>query len=229
MQRPDHPLLRGDRPPAARRAARTSGHRFYSEADLRRLLFIRRCRDFGFPIEQVRALVELTEASDRDCNEARDLARRPISTTFVGSWPNSRRSQRTLVGFVESCTAACAGGPASECVMLDDLAEAGPAALLCLKGGVAMTLADNKAIVQRLVNEVINGRRLDALDELCAPVLAPKLRLAFMQFLEAFADWRQPGDWLGLPATGRRIRIDEVYFFRIENGRLARLWGLEDT
>ena len=75
-------------PPARRRPG---GHRFYSEADLRRLTFIRRCRDFGFPIEQVRALVELTEASDRDCNEARDLAQ-AHSTTSVLSSPNSRRS-----------------------------------------------------------------------------------------------------------------------------------------
>jgi ketosteroid isomerase-like protein len=114
-----------------------------------------------------------------------------------------------------------------------------------------MTLADNKAIVQRLVDEVINGRQLDVLDELCTPALAPKLRLAFSQFREAFADWEQTvvelvaeadtvvarfrcegtqtGDWLGLSATGRQMRIDEVYFFRIGNGRIARLWGLEDT
>ena len=114
-----------------------------------------------------------------------------------------------------------------------------------------MTLAANKVLVQRLVDEVINGRQLDMLNELCTPALAPKLRRAFMQFLEAFGDWRQTvvelvaegdtvvarfrcegtqtGDWLGIPATGRRMRIDEVYFFRIENGRIARLWGLEDT
>ena len=55
-----------------------------------------------------------------------------------------------------------------------------------------MTLADNKAIVQRLVDVVINGRRTRCPGRaLRTPALAPKLRLAFMQFLEAFADWRQ--------------------------------------
>ena len=39
----------------------------------------------------------------------------------------------------------------------------------------------------------------------------------------------QTGGWLGLPATRRRMRIDDVYFLRIENGRIARLWGLENT
>jgi hypothetical protein len=31
-------------------------------------------------------------------------------------------------------------------------------------------------------------------------------------------------------ATGRRFtNIDEVYFFRVRDGRIARAWGLEDT
>ena len=53
---------------------RPSGQRVYSQSDFRRLTFIRRCRDFGFPIEQVRELVELTDAPERDCVAARDLA-----------------------------------------------------------------------------------------------------------------------------------------------------------
>ena len=64
-------------PRAARKA---SGHRVYSDADMRRLLFIRRCRDFGFSIEQVRALVGLMDEGSRDCMEARDLAQEHLDT-----------------------------------------------------------------------------------------------------------------------------------------------------
>ncbi|MDO9246190.1 MAG: MerR family transcriptional regulator, partial [Phenylobacterium sp.] len=32
---------------------RERGHRTYGQTDLTRLTFIRRCREFGFPIEQV--------------------------------------------------------------------------------------------------------------------------------------------------------------------------------
>src|SRR5262249_7711333 len=53
---------------------RMGGHRVYGETDLRRLTFIRRCRDFGFPIEQVREMVALVESPERDCTAARDLA-----------------------------------------------------------------------------------------------------------------------------------------------------------
>ena len=116
----------------------------------------------------------------------------------------------------------------------------------------AVTSDRRKALVRRLVNDVINGRDLDLLDELCTTQLAPKLRRAFGQFLAACPDWRQElveviaedktlvarfrchgrhlGDWRGLPASGRTMRIDEIYFFRLDdNDRINSVWGLEDT
>jgi DNA-binding transcriptional MerR regulator len=58
-------------PPAARQGG---SQRVYSEADVQRLTFIRRCREFGFPIEQVRLLASLVQDPNRACSEARDLA-----------------------------------------------------------------------------------------------------------------------------------------------------------
>ena len=38
------------------------------------------------------------------------------------------------------------------------------------------------------------------------------------------------GDWLGhAPHRSALQRIDEVYLFAIRDGRIARVWGLEDT
>lgn len=108
-----------------------------------------------------------------------------------------------------------------------------------------------KALIRRLVDEVINGGDLDVLDVIATPQLAPKLRRAFTEFRAAFPDWHQElvelvaedhtvvarfrctgthrGRWQGLEPTGRRMRIDEVYFFRLADGRIIRMWGLEDT
>jgi predicted ester cyclase len=112
-------------------------------------------------------------------------------------------------------------------------------------------LTDPKTLVRRLVEDVINAANPDVLDEIATPALARMLRRAFDQFRSAFPDWHQEiielvaegptvvarfrctgthqGPWQGLPPTGRAMNIDEVYFFRTDDNRLARVWGLEDT
>ncbi|HZB40399.1 MAG TPA: ester cyclase, partial [Ilumatobacter sp.] len=96
-----------------------------------------------------------------------------------------------------------------------------------------------KQLVQRLVDEVINGRAWSRLGDLCTPELEPKLRKAFTEFHQAFPDWHQEivqlvedgdtvvarfrctgtqhAEWQGIAPQGRRMRIDEVYFFRLTN------------
>lgn len=104
-------------PPATRTAG---GQRAYGEKDLERLTFIRRCRDFGFPIEQVRTLLTLTEKPERDCVEARDIAQGHLDTVRA-KLKELRALERSLLDFVKSCDSACAGGPAGECTIMDDL------------------------------------------------------------------------------------------------------------
>lgn len=104
-------------PPAKRRP---SGHRFYAEGDLRRLIFIRRCRDFGFAIEQIQELISLVENESRDCSEA--LA---VTEAHLAAVREKRRElqalEKSLAKFVEGCRGACAGGPTPDCVIFDDL------------------------------------------------------------------------------------------------------------
>ena len=49
------------------------GHRRYGEQHLRRRLFIRRCRDLGFSIEETTNLAALCEGGDYTCRAVRDL------------------------------------------------------------------------------------------------------------------------------------------------------------
>ena len=113
-------------------------------------------------------------------------------------------------------------------------------------------LEQNKDIVRRLMTEVFNAGNLDLIDELYAPSLAPTARRWIAPFLASFNEVEMEikeliaeddrvvgrficsgthvGDWRGHPATGRRFRrIDEVYIFRIEDGRIVQAWGIEDT
>lgn len=103
-------------------AARTgSGQRSYGEAALRRLLFIRRCRDFGFSIDQVRELVGLVDQPDRPCIEVREIAALHL-TEVRRKLEQLRELEAGLDAFVCSCDTACAGGTAVDCTILEDLA-----------------------------------------------------------------------------------------------------------
>jgi DNA-binding transcriptional MerR regulator len=106
-------------------ARRMSGHRVYSEGDLQRLTFIRRCRDFGFPIERIRDLVALVASPERDCTAARDLATEHLAEVRR-KLKELRALERSLKTFVSDCNTQCAGGRADACVILEDLANPNP-------------------------------------------------------------------------------------------------------
>ena len=49
------------------------GHRLYAEEHVRRLQFIRRCRELGFAVAEIRALLDLVDRRDYTCAEIRDI------------------------------------------------------------------------------------------------------------------------------------------------------------
>lgn len=107
------------------RPERTSnGHRYYRDQDLERLTFIKRCRDFGFPIEQVRSLTDLFEEGDRACVEVRDLAQKQLDQVRA-KMAEMRQLEASLEAFVGSCDAGCNGGLTRDCVIFDQIALPG--------------------------------------------------------------------------------------------------------
>ncbi|WBV44912.1 helix-turn-helix domain-containing protein [Pseudoroseomonas cervicalis] len=60
--------------------SRTEGnYRAYGPAQLARLSFIRRARDLGFSLEQVRALLDLAGHGDHSCAAVHDIAREHLA------------------------------------------------------------------------------------------------------------------------------------------------------
>ncbi|MCW3847903.1 helix-turn-helix domain-containing protein [Sphingomonas sp. LB-2] len=104
--------------------------RRYGDDDVRRLTFIRRCRDFGFSIEQVRTLTSLVEDRSRSCLEARDLAHAHLVAVRT-KLRELRALEKSIAQFVEVCDAECVGGPGPDCVILDDLSGKRPIASSC--------------------------------------------------------------------------------------------------
>lgn len=107
-------------PPARRR---DSGHREYDAGAVDLLTFVRHCRNFGFPIEQVRELVSLAASEQRDCYETLDIAQARLKTVRA-KLAELRALERSLARFAKSCSEMCAGGPAAHCTILRDLGSA---------------------------------------------------------------------------------------------------------
>lgn len=110
------------------------GQRYYDDKAIRRLMFIRRCRDFGFSIEQVRELVGLVDQPDRPCVEVRDIAASHLAQVRA-KLEELKALEANLDAFVGSCDAACAGGSAVDCTILENLGPPGDQARLLIQGG----------------------------------------------------------------------------------------------
>ncbi len=106
--------------PKARRSQ--SGQRYYEDSDLSRLTFIKQCRDFGFGIEQVRVLLDLSISRQRDCTETRDIAQAHLDEVRQ-RLHELRALEERLAGFVDRCNDVCAGGPGTDCVIVKSLSS----------------------------------------------------------------------------------------------------------
>lgn len=103
------------------RASRSpGGQRAYGETDIERLTFIRRCRDFGFSIDQVRLLADLSVSPDRDCTEVGDIARAHLDEVRR-KLAELRELEKSLKVFVDRCETLCSGGPGRDCVVFTDI------------------------------------------------------------------------------------------------------------
>ncbi len=103
--------------PEAPRGA--GGQRYYDRDDLKRLTLVRQSREMGFSIEQTRALLHLSQASNRKCNDARDLAlkQRDAVRRRIDEF---RALEAALSRQITECEASCLDGPAPACCLFAD-------------------------------------------------------------------------------------------------------------
>lgn len=115
-----------------------------------------------------------------------------------------------------------------------------------------MTTEQSKQLVRRLVDEAINRRNLDVLNDVAGGTFARLARRWISPFRQSFPDFTMGivdliaeedrvvahfkcsgthnHDWLGYPATGKRFEgVDEIYIFRVEDGKLVAATAVEDN
>lgn len=104
-------------PPPARTAA---NYRRYGSDHLARLSFIRRARDLGFSIEQIRDLLDLSDDRSRDCCTVDAIA-----TSHLREVDRKIADLKALRRELAQVITSCQGGTTAECRILEALAPAG--------------------------------------------------------------------------------------------------------
>lgn len=98
--------------------ARTSGnYRAYGEAALARLSFIRRARDLGFSLDQVRALLDLAGDRNGDCASVDFMAKEHLDEI-----DRKIADLTALRGELSGLLASCKGGTIGKCRIIETLA-----------------------------------------------------------------------------------------------------------
>jgi MerR family mercuric resistance operon transcriptional regulator len=102
--------------------ARTGGgHRLYRRRDVDRLRFIRRARDLGFSLDEVRRLLDLANQNSRSCRRVHDIAAEHLAEVRTKIADLHR-----MEGVLDTMVKACARGTMPKCPLLDTLGAVPP-------------------------------------------------------------------------------------------------------
>ena len=97
-------------------ARSSGGHRIYDQSHLKRLSFIRRSRELGFTLHEIRELLELVDGGDYTCAEVRDRTMFHLDDVAT-KIRDLQKMQRTL----KTMASKCDGGLVPECPIVDAL------------------------------------------------------------------------------------------------------------
>ncbi|WP_461434115.1 MerR family transcriptional regulator [Hoeflea alexandrii] len=92
------------------------GNRQYNHDQLKRLFFIKRCRELGFSIEEIRALLQMVDRADFTCGEVHAMTIDHLATVRK-KLSDLRRLEKSL----QSMAAECGKGDVPACPIIDTL------------------------------------------------------------------------------------------------------------
>jgi len=100
-----------------------SGHRIYGRHDVTRLQFIRRARDFGMSIEQIRRLLEASVENSTACTAARNIVRQQLAE-IRAKRRELAKLEASLQTMAARCDETCGTGSQEFCTIFDDICSA---------------------------------------------------------------------------------------------------------
>jgi MerR family copper efflux transcriptional regulator len=94
-----------------------AGYRLYRDVDVHTLRFVQRARELGFPIKEIKTLVELWSNRRRSSAEVQRVASRHLAAL-----ERKIEQMEAMRGTLRHLVHACHGDDRPECPILDDLA-----------------------------------------------------------------------------------------------------------
>ena len=92
------------------------GHRIYKDSDFERLCFIRRCREMGLSLEEIRGLLSLVDGDQVSCEQVKHMAENHF-LAIRAKISNLKKMERTL----HNLAASCSGDDVPECPIIEAL------------------------------------------------------------------------------------------------------------
>ena len=100
--------------PKAERAS--NGYRLYDQAHVKRLRFVKRCRELGFSLEKVRSLLKIADSHNMTCRSVKDVAEGHLAEVRRNI-KDLQKMERALSEMVKPCM----GDETKDCPILDIL------------------------------------------------------------------------------------------------------------
>lgn len=94
----------------------SGGQRIYGPADRQRLIFIHRCRDLGFSLDDIRALLDLAETDTRTCQDVKEKTDAHLKTVRK-KIADLKRMEASL----KELSRSCEGGTSPDCPIIERL------------------------------------------------------------------------------------------------------------
>ncbi|WP_373081035.1 helix-turn-helix domain-containing protein [Zhongshania sp.] len=80
------------------------GHRMYTKEHVLSLTFIRRSRELGFTLHEIKSLIDLSDDSEKSCTQVRDLSAIHL-TDIKTKIKDLKKMEKTLTEMIKQCDA----------------------------------------------------------------------------------------------------------------------------
>ncbi len=92
------------------------GNRQYNHPQLKRLFFIKRCRELGFSLKEIRTLLAMVDRDDFSCNEVHEM-----TVSHLSNVKKKLNDLKRLEGSLSKMATQCSRGDVPDCPIIDSL------------------------------------------------------------------------------------------------------------